>query len=464
VRRFNTWLLSFFVTNPSSGRSLGYVDGLRALAALGVVLLHTHSEDQKSTFHLGIPFTNTAISFDAIVVSGGIGVYLFFVLSGFLLAQPWIEAHYKGEPSPALKRYFVLRITRIVPPFYLALLIVIIFFTPSLVSASMVYSKLGVFTIVAHLLFVHFLLPVSSASFRIAGQFWSLTIEMMFYLMLPVVVRAFYGRRWMIALPIGALISLVYTFFLPVITPILEPKVIALAARMGARWYDASYAGIYLHDQFPSHAFEFALGITLANLYVATRLGRTSRSRALSLLTSRPVGNAMFIAGCVITLSAIYLAYPRLPLLYVSGANPAVASSIIGVRGVHALNQYFEMVESVGFALILAGATHGGRMIRALLSFTPLRIIGIVSYTVYLLHLPLLHNVIHLYHVKTETPNSLFVKYLVTLLAQLLPISIFLYLTVERPIMRWARRRGRSASAAEAVPVSPAPAVATYGR
>src|SRR6187551_2861147 len=44
LSRFNTWLLGRFVTNPSSGRSLGYVDGLRALAALGVVVLHANSE------------------------------------------------------------------------------------------------------------------------------------------------------------------------------------------------------------------------------------------------------------------------------------------------------------------------------------------------------------------------------------------------------------------------------------
>ena len=93
---------------------------------------------------------------------------------------------------------------------------------------------------------------------------------------------------------------------------------------------------------------------------------------------------------------------------------------------------------------------------------------AVVSYTVYLLHLPLLHNVLHLYRVKNETPNSLYTKYLVTLLAQLLPISIFLYLTVERPIMRWARQRGRSASARPAGPApvapAPAPAIAVRGQ
>ena len=457
LRRFNAWLLSRFVTNPSSGRSLGYVDGLRALAALGVVVLHTNSEAGKGVFILPLPFTSAGIDFTPLIYSGGVGVYLFFVLSGFLLSQPWIEANYAGKPRPDLKHYFVLRFTRIVPPFYVAVAIVVIFFTPSLVPASMVYSRLGLFDIISHLLFIQFLFPVFSSSFNIAGQFWSLTIEMLFYLMLPLAVQAFYRRRWMVALPLGMLISLVYRgLFFPLLARHFDSTIAHLATRMGAPWYTAPYASFYIENQFPAHAFEFALGMTLANLYVQTRLGRASSSRLLSLVTSR-AGGVMFAAGLLITLGSMYLNYPSMPLIHVAGAVPSNVSVLGPVAG-RMLAIYFEPVQSVGFALILAGAIYGHQMIRAVFSFTPLRIIGIVSYSIYLLHLPLLHNIVHIYPHLNQTPNTLFVKYLVTVLAQMLPISILLYLAVERPIMRWARKR-RPAPASAPLP-EPVPAAA----
>lgn len=465
LTRLNTRVLGIFATNPSSGRSLGYVDGLRALAALGVLLLHTRGEAQGSTFILPIPGTNVGVDFGPILASGYVGVYLFFILSGFLLAQPWIEANYKGKPEPGLKHYFVLRITRIVPPYYFALLVVIVFFTPHVAPASLVYSRVGLFTIVAHLLFLQFLFPVTSASFRIAGQFWMLTMEMLFYLMLPLVVRAFYRCRWIVALPVGALVSFLYLgVFIPTFWPILVPKVVQLAARAGAPWYTTVYASQYVDGQFPVHAIAFALGITLANLFVYRRLGRTSGSRLLSPLTNRVVGSGMFLAGCIITVGCMYLVNPSMPLIHIAGtATPKVP--IIGWKAEIMVARYFEIVESVGFALILAGASHGGQMIRALLGFTPLRIIGIVSYSVYLLHLPLLHNVMGIYPVAHQSPNALFVRYLVTLLAQVLPLSIALYLVVERPVMRWARQRNRPAPApttdAAAEPLARAPAVAT---
>lgn len=446
----NARILGLFVTNPSSGQSLAYVDGLRALAALSVVLLHVQSETSKSKFVLPIPFMGAGIDFGPIITHGGVGVYLFFILSGFLLAQPWIEANYKGKSSLNLKHYFILRFTRIIPAYYTALFIVIVFFTPALVSATFVYSRLGLFNLVAHLLFLQFIFPVSSTSFRIALQFWSLTIEMLFYCMLPLLVRAFYRRRWMAALPVGALISLLYFgAFLPIFSPILLPKILHLTAAIGAPWYNIEDASFYLQNQFPAHAFEFALGITLANLHVRRRLGYpsgTAGSRAFAFLTHRVTGNCMFVAGCVISLTTIYQISFGMPLIRIAGVVPST-NPVLGWRAENTIAQYFEFIESIGFGLILAGVSYGDQKIRDMLGFTPIRIIGIVSYSIYLLHLPLLHNVMLIFPVLHQSPNTLFVKYLFTLLAQILPFSILLYLIVEQPSIRWARRRMRPAPA-----------------
>src|SRR4051794_41795500 len=51
------------------------------------------------------------------------GVALFFVLSGFLLYRPFVAARLDGRPAPSAGRYLRRRLLRILPPFWLALLV-----------------------------------------------------------------------------------------------------------------------------------------------------------------------------------------------------------------------------------------------------------------------------------------------------------------------------------------------------
>lgn len=461
LRRLNTRILGIFVTRPSSGQSLGYIDGLRALAALLVLLLHVWNQAPGRVLIVPLPFVGAGIDLGPVISLGHIGVYLFFILSGFLLAQPWIEANYRGKSLPKLKQYFLLRVTRIVPAYYVAVGIVVVFLTPSLVPKSMVYSPIGLFSVVAHLLFLQDLFPISSASFHIGGQFWTLTMEMLFYLILPLVVRAFFRRRWLVSLPVAALISWGFlAFFIPVVTPALIPPLVHLAVKVGAPWYSAADVVGYINRQFPVHALEFALGMVLANAFVRARLGQPGRM--LATLTRPAVATVFFVAGCVITLGTMYLVTPSMPLLHIPGTLPP-ATTPIGAQAMDILNTYFEMVVSVGFALILFGATFGAPAIRTALGFLPLRILGIVSYSIYLIHLPLLYNLVNVFPTGSHTPNGLFFRYLLLLLAQVIPLSIALYLFVERPAMRWARNRvrGQAARQQQGTTANPlAPAVA----
>src|SRR5437868_9569428 len=74
---------------------LAGLDGLRAIAALLVVV-----------FHFGIPF-----------VSGGAGVLMFFVLSGFLIT--WLLLRENDETGTiSLRNFYVRRSLRIFPAFY----------------------------------------------------------------------------------------------------------------------------------------------------------------------------------------------------------------------------------------------------------------------------------------------------------------------------------------------------------
>lgn len=92
------------VNTESHGR-VRYIDGLRAVAVLAVVV--SHAAPVNSAFHLGAH-----------------GLDLFFVLSGFCLSYPLLERKQRvGKFTFDIVRYTAQRLTRILPPYYAAIAI-----------------------------------------------------------------------------------------------------------------------------------------------------------------------------------------------------------------------------------------------------------------------------------------------------------------------------------------------------
>jgi peptidoglycan/LPS O-acetylase OafA/YrhL len=90
------------------------LDGLRGLAALGVLTLHVwmftvqgaHGRDELVSLLTG---------------ELRLGVVLFFVLSGYLLAGPWVASALEDRPKPRLGRFAAKRAARIVPAYWAAM-------------------------------------------------------------------------------------------------------------------------------------------------------------------------------------------------------------------------------------------------------------------------------------------------------------------------------------------------------
>jgi peptidoglycan/LPS O-acetylase OafA/YrhL len=115
-------------------------------------------------------------------VIGGLGVAMFFVLSGFLLARPFWQALERGEPMPSLKVYALRRGARIIPGFWLALTVtfVLSFTVFGLPLDGWLWLRYG-----AGLLLVsdwHWttLFPV-----ELNGPLWSIGFEVTAYVLLP---------------------------------------------------------------------------------------------------------------------------------------------------------------------------------------------------------------------------------------------------------------------------------------
>ncbi len=140
-------------------------DGLRALAALSIVLTHVaFASGANSPNVLGIFFAR---------MDGGVAI--FFVLSGFLLYRPFVVAHLTDRPAPAAGPFWWRRFLRIYPAYWLALTVVVYVFAdkgiPTAKAFVLYYSLTNIY--------------FSSYTFGPLLQSWTLSTEIAFYLLVP---------------------------------------------------------------------------------------------------------------------------------------------------------------------------------------------------------------------------------------------------------------------------------------
>ena len=95
-------------------KRVGYIDGLRALAVLSVLVFHSALSNPVAAAKGGV----IALVF----TQGCHGVDLFFVISGFCLSYPVLKKVYeRGSYQFDLCGYLARRVIRIVPPYYAAI-------------------------------------------------------------------------------------------------------------------------------------------------------------------------------------------------------------------------------------------------------------------------------------------------------------------------------------------------------
>lgn len=152
------------------------IDGLRFIAVFWVVFwMHTsYFVDVK--FYNHKLFSSYAIG---VLMEGNHGVSLFFMISGFILALPFARQHLLKEKNVSLKNYYLRRVTRLEPPYLVALLIAFL---------GLVFIKKESFTdLLPHLgasaIYCHKLIYGSKST--ILGVAWSLEVEVRFYLLAP---------------------------------------------------------------------------------------------------------------------------------------------------------------------------------------------------------------------------------------------------------------------------------------
>jgi peptidoglycan/LPS O-acetylase OafA/YrhL len=171
--------------SPETHARLDYIDGFRAIAIFAVLI-----------FHAGIWAGVTNDAAHRILGVGRAGVDLFLVLSGFVLYWPVVKR--PEIRSIDVKQFAKRRITRIVPPFYAAILLFLgvkwlaasagsgpVWWQPAGYHAQ-VYGAVTGGDLLAHVTLTHGFFQSTIHSMDAA--FWSLSLEMQFYFFLPLLV------------------------------------------------------------------------------------------------------------------------------------------------------------------------------------------------------------------------------------------------------------------------------------
>jgi peptidoglycan/LPS O-acetylase OafA/YrhL len=223
-------------------RSVG-LDLLRTLAAVLVVV-----------FHLRTMLVVDFGPLNPVIEGGNSGVFVFFALSGYLLYKPFV----KGDVD--LRSYSLKRAARILPGYFVALLALV------LLTRSQ--------------LFFDHPLPylTMSASYNIPlraflGNAWTLSAELIFYVLLPFTAHLVKGRE------------------------ILRLSMIAIASIILLLWHRLilNDSNLWLIGSFPVVAYAFIPGMVLAVIEVK----HPRAFRELARPAWLAVGIVLITLGCI---------------------------------------------------------------------------------------------------------------------------------------------------------------------
>jgi peptidoglycan/LPS O-acetylase OafA/YrhL len=351
-------------------RSEAYLDGLRAFAVIAVVVVHCWALAGAPTLSI------LDRDFSFLLGTLGLGFDLFFILSAYLLAKPWFAANRAAMAPPGMRRFWLRRARRIVPAYFLSVILVLLVFVPAgRIPEAAITGRVGSWNLAGQTLFLQGYLPVSSGNLNNSnGSWWSLTVEASWYVILPLFVAAFVRYKWWITLPATLALSVAWLYLTEFsLGSLVDAMVRQVSGTVGLVLdvppHEDTMRSL-LRNMLPSYLFTFAIGVMLAKA-AALRAARPGEARFWERRSCALIGLGTGLALLVLCQSIAYR-YSSDPT---SSATTAFLWRHIGI----------------GFALglILYAIIFGPAVLRRPLEMTALTFIGWVSYGIYLFHLPI---------------------------------------------------------------------------
>jgi peptidoglycan/LPS O-acetylase OafA/YrhL len=306
---------------------------------------------------------------------GQFPVMVFLMLSGFCLYYPYVRKN-PGRPelSTGYRAFLVRRVTRIAPPYLWAgAFCLVLDAIPGIqIGRWKSVGPISTSVVLSHLLFVHNLIPGHAT--KIDYPMWSIGLEWQLYLLFPLLMWGF--RRWN--------------------GPLVTGVALAIAALIRA-----TYRGLpglpatILHDGPFSYLEIFCAGMLVAAFTVQR-------------LRLAPKG----LLGCI------------------------SAAGMIGIRVGSGNGLLHDLATSAAAFCILLLASDGSSFVSRVLCTPRLVRIGIFSYSIYLIHAPLLH-LCWLALLPLHLPPDINFAFLVVVgLPLIIMLSFGFHCLFERPFMR----------------------------
>jgi peptidoglycan/LPS O-acetylase OafA/YrhL len=369
--------MSALAPNVADGRNNPWLDLIRSIAILLVIARHG-----ERALHAGSGTPQDVLQ--TIFMNGWVGVDLFFVLSGYLIARHLVRAGI-GSRHFQVGRYLATRALRIIPAYYAVLFLVVAGAFPLFTVAP---EALG-YRVAYHLLFLQDYLPSN-----INVVFWSLGVEEKFYLLAPLLV-----------------------FLL-------------LRCRSAPQWLALLVLLLLLPFVLRGYAF-----LTAASGLDYAEFWRAFRSPFHMALEGLLVGVAIAIAQQ----AGIVRQSPRTGLVVLLAATALLAAWL----GTHDLMSEIGasdyLIQPPLIALLAGAMTLGAVQLggTAMPFAGPFRWLARLSYSLYLIHYPLIPMALAL--AAPDGAPAFWALYLFLSFTA----ALALYLVVERPFLQWKDRIGR---------------------
>ena len=375
------------------------LDVLRFVGALAVLTTHV-------AFQSGEYFRHGVLG--TLLARMDVGVAIFFVLSGFLLSRPWWVSARWGTAPPSVARYALKRVLRIWPVYVVTACLAL-----ALVPGNE-GSDVGDWVSTALLLdtYVDDTLPYGLT------QMWSLSVEVAFYVTMPLLMWVA-TRRSRIPADVVLLVGMVLLSVLWVVA-------IVPAIDDARDWAP----GLWL----PGYLSWFAAGMWLARTHVqhVQHEPRTGRVSWIVSLGQQP--------GACWTAALGLLLFTATPVAGPVTLEPGTTGESVTKTLVYA---------AIGLLVVAAGvwAPPAG-LFRRTASVRVLRHLGHVSYSIFCTHLIVLALLQE--RIDYELFSGRFTWMWVVTLVLTVVVSELAYWLVERPGMSLARRGKRSKTAQQA--------------